>query len=155
MAASPGAPDAVQHCAAARLSLKAAAAGAAWCSAPSASPCACSQGRPPAPASGAGSEGRFAQKLDEDRWLAAFEVPGVAVALVRDGRPTWAKGYGQADMARGVAVTPDTVFQVGSISKSVDRLGRHATRAAGQARPRRTRGAVPHALAPATLAVRR
>jgi len=74
---------------------------------------------------GAGSAGvkGFAQRLDEDRWLAAFEVPGVAVALVRDGRPTWAKGYGQADQARGIAVTPDTVFQVGSISKPVTAWG--------------------------------
>ena len=74
-------------------------------------------------AAGPSGEGGFAQRLDEDRWLAAFEVPGVAVALVRDGRLTWAKGYGQADLARGVAVTPDTVFQVGSISKSVTAWG--------------------------------
>jgi len=69
-----------------------------------------------------GEEG-FAQRLNEDRWLAAFDVPGVAVALVRQGRPTWSKGYGQADLKRGVAVTPDTVFQVGSISKTVTAWG--------------------------------
>ncbi|MDP9467782.1 MAG: beta-lactamase family protein [Chloroflexota bacterium] len=69
-----------------------------------------------------GEEG-FAQRLDEDRWLAAFEVPGVAVALVRDGRLTWSKGFGQADLARGVAVAPDTVFQVGSISKPLTAWG--------------------------------
>ena len=74
-------------------------------------------------ASASGSEGGFAQRLDQDRWLAAFEVPGVAVALVSDGRPTWSRGYGQADLARGVAVTPDTVFQVGSVSKSVSAWG--------------------------------
>ncbi len=76
-----------------------------------------------APASAAGSQGSFAQRLDEDRWLAAFEVPGVSVALVRGGRLTWSEGYGQADTARGVAVTPDTVFRVGSISKSVTAWG--------------------------------
>jgi CubicO group peptidase (beta-lactamase class C family)/pimeloyl-ACP methyl ester carboxylesterase len=65
----------------------------------------------------------FAQRLDEDRWLAAFEVPGAAVALVRNGRLTWAKGYGKADLAGGVPVTPDTVFEVGSISKSVTAWG--------------------------------
>jgi CubicO group peptidase (beta-lactamase class C family)/pimeloyl-ACP methyl ester carboxylesterase len=65
----------------------------------------------------------FAERLDEERWLAAFEVPGAAVALVRDGRPTWAKGYGRADIAGGVPVTPDTVFEVGSISKSVTAWG--------------------------------
>ena len=74
-------------------------------------------------AAGHYGEGGFAQRLDEDRWLAAFEVPGVAVALVRDGRLTWSKGYGRAELARGVAVTPDTVFQVGSISKPLTAWG--------------------------------
>jgi CubicO group peptidase (beta-lactamase class C family) len=74
-------------------------------------------------AAGPSGEGGFEQRLDEDRWLAAFEVPGVAVALMRDGRATWSKGYGQADRARGVAVTPDTVFQVGSISKPLTAWG--------------------------------
>ena len=73
--------------------------------------------------SGAASQGGFAQHLDEERWLAAFEVPGVAVALVRDGQLTWSQGYGQASKASGSAVTPDTVFQVGSISKSVTAWG--------------------------------
>jgi CubicO group peptidase (beta-lactamase class C family) len=76
-----------------------------------------------ASAAGASGEGSFARHLDEDRWLAAFDVPGVAVALVRNGRPTWSQGYGQAIRARDVAVTPDTVFMVGSISKPVTAWG--------------------------------
>jgi len=76
-----------------------------------------SAGIPAPPASAAAGQDGFAERLDEDRWLSAFEVPGVAVALVRDGQSTWSKGYGKADTARGVAVTPDTVFRVGSISK--------------------------------------
>jgi CubicO group peptidase (beta-lactamase class C family) len=75
------------------------------------------------PASAASSAGAFARQLDEDRWLAAYDVPGVAVALVRDGHVTWSKGYGQAEAARGVPVTPDTIFQVGSISKPVTAWG--------------------------------
>lgn len=71
----------------------------------------------------AGGPATFERQLDEDRWLAAFEVPGVAVALVRDGQLTWSKGYGQADTARSVPVTPSTVFQVGSISKPVTAWG--------------------------------
>src|SRR5581483_9175023 len=74
-------------------------------------------------AAGPSGEEGFAQRLDEDRWLAAFQVPGVAVALVRDGRLTWSKGYGQADLARGVPVTPETVFQVGSVSKPLTAWG--------------------------------
>ena len=45
------------------------------------------------------------------------------MVLVRDGQLTWSKGHGQADTARGAAVTPDTVFRVGSISKSVTAWG--------------------------------
>ena len=69
------------------------------------------------------SERGFAQRLDMDRWLRAFEVPGAAVALVREGRVTWSRGYGQADRTRGVPVSPDTVFRVGSISKTVTAWG--------------------------------
>jgi CubicO group peptidase (beta-lactamase class C family) len=80
-------------------------------------------GLSPQPAPAASSSAVFARQLDEDRWLAAFEVPGVAVALVRDGHLTWSKGYGQADTTRGVPVTSDTIFQVGSISKPVTAWG--------------------------------
>jgi len=80
-------------------------------------------GLSPRPAPAASSSAGFARQLDEDRWLAAFEVPGVAVALVRDGHLTWSKGYGQADATRGVPVTSDTIFQVGSISKPVTAWG--------------------------------
>ena len=45
------------------------------------------------------------------------------MALIRDGQLTWSKGYGQADLARGMPVTPDTVFQVGSVSKPLTAWG--------------------------------
>lgn len=47
------------------------------------------------------------------------EVPGLAVALVRDGRVAWAAGFGVADRATGAPVTPETIFQVASNSKPV------------------------------------
>ncbi len=37
------------------------------------------------PARAADRSGGFARQLDEDRWRAAYEVPGVAVALVATG----------------------------------------------------------------------
>lgn len=45
-------------------------------------------------------------------------VPGVSVAVIHDGRIAWAKGYGLTAEG-GVAVTPTTPFQAGSISKPV------------------------------------
>jgi CubicO group peptidase (beta-lactamase class C family) len=37
-------------------------------------------------------------------------VPGVSIAIVENGRPTLAKGYGVRQMGRTDAVTPDTIF---------------------------------------------
>ena len=48
-----------------------------------------------------------------------FRVPGVAVACVRDGAIAWTLGCGYADVASETPVTGDTVFNIGSISKSV------------------------------------
>jgi CubicO group peptidase (beta-lactamase class C family) len=44
---------------------------------------------------------------------------GIAVAVVRDGRLVYSKGYGHADSAAKIAVDPDeTPFSIGSITKS-------------------------------------
>ena len=44
-------------------------------------------------------------------------TPGVALAVIRDGKIVYAKGYGLADLERNVPVTTTTVFDVGSIAK--------------------------------------
>ncbi|HEX8035950.1 MAG TPA: serine hydrolase [Ktedonobacterales bacterium] len=50
--------------------------------------------------------------------LAANHIPGATVAVVKDGQLLLAKGYGAADMARGIPVQADaTLFRVGSVSK--------------------------------------
>jgi CubicO group peptidase (beta-lactamase class C family) len=50
--------------------------------------------------------------------LREYAVPGVAVALIQKGRVVWMHGYGFANVASGTRVTAETVFNVGSISKS-------------------------------------
>lgn len=45
-------------------------------------------------------------------------VPGAGLALVTKGGVEWAGGVGKADVAKGVDVTADTMFRVGSITKS-------------------------------------
>lgn len=55
--------------------------------------------------------------------LERHAVVGVAVAEVRDGRIAWADGFGLADADRGIRVSTDTVFNVGSISKTVTAWG--------------------------------
>jgi CubicO group peptidase (beta-lactamase class C family) len=55
--------------------------------------------------------------------LKEFAVSGAAVALIRNGEVTWMQGFGVADDESGRPVTPETVFNVGSISKTVTAWG--------------------------------
>jgi CubicO group peptidase (beta-lactamase class C family) len=54
----------------------------------------------------------------EDR-LANCGVPGVSVAVFKDGEILWARGFGLADAETGRPVTAETLFQAASISKPV------------------------------------
>lgn len=47
-----------------------------------------------------------------------WKVPGVAVAIVKDGQVVYAKGFGFRDVKKGLKVTPDTLFAIGSCSKA-------------------------------------
>ena len=49
--------------------------------------------------------------------MARQKVPGVAVAIVRNGQPVKMEGYGFANVEHDVPVTPDTIFQSGSVGK--------------------------------------
>jgi len=58
-------------------------------------------------------ERRVAEVLD--RWPCA----GVAIAVVHDGSPKWFFSHGVADVGSGEPITEDTVFRIGSITKTV------------------------------------
>ncbi|HZT41525.1 MAG TPA: serine hydrolase [Chthonomonadaceae bacterium] len=47
-----------------------------------------------------------------------WKVPGLAVAIVRDGQVVHARGYGWRDLKDRRPVTPATLFAIGSITKS-------------------------------------
>ena len=51
-----------------------------------------------------------------------YKVPGVSVAVIADGRVEWARGYGVKEAGKSDPVTPETMFQAGSISKPVAAL---------------------------------
>lgn len=46
-------------------------------------------------------------------------IPGVSVAVLKDGRIVHSAGYGLADLENNVPVTPRTVFRFASISKAL------------------------------------
>ena len=44
-------------------------------------------------------------------------TPGVAIAVVQDGKPLLVKGYGFANLEHQIPVKPETIFQSGSVGK--------------------------------------
>ncbi len=48
-----------------------------------------------------------------------LHVPGVSIALIRDGQVAWSKGYGVADAATREPVTNATLFEAASMTKPV------------------------------------
>ena len=52
-----------------------------------------------------------------ERALASNTAPGFVLAVVRGGRAVYARGFGVANVARSVPVTPRTRFAIGSLSK--------------------------------------
>lgn len=49
--------------------------------------------------------------------MAHYNVPGVAIAILRDGRAESVRGYGAAIVDQSRPIGPDTLFSVGSVSK--------------------------------------
>jgi CubicO group peptidase (beta-lactamase class C family) len=52
-------------------------------------------------------------------FMAKYNVPGGAVAVVKDGRLVFAHGYGYADTTAGSPVQPYSLFRIASLSKQI------------------------------------
>jgi CubicO group peptidase (beta-lactamase class C family) len=50
-------------------------------------------------------------------------VPGVSIAVINDFEVEWTRGYGVLELGGNEPVTPDTLFQAGSVSKPVTAVG--------------------------------
>jgi CubicO group peptidase (beta-lactamase class C family) len=50
--------------------------------------------------------------------MKAWQIPGAAVAIVRNDKVVYAQGYGVKDLATNEPVTADTLFQIASTSKA-------------------------------------
>ncbi|UCG58209.1 MAG: beta-lactamase family protein [Phycisphaerales bacterium] len=68
-------------------------------------------------------EKAITRRLDEElapiiqKDLSRFNLPGMSIAVICDGKTIWAKGFGYADREKRVPATPETVYRVGSLSK--------------------------------------
>jgi CubicO group peptidase (beta-lactamase class C family) len=71
-------------------------------------------GPPPTPAAGpiAAAADAVAAKL-----IAGKHVPGAAIGVSSGGAVVFERGYGYADVAKKIPVTPDTRFEIGSVTK--------------------------------------
>jgi len=52
-------------------------------------------------------------------FMAATSTPGLAVAVVLNGQPSWSAGFGMADLENFVPVTSATLFRLASVSKPI------------------------------------
>lgn len=52
-------------------------------------------------------------------FMAKYNVPGVSVAITKDERLVYAKGYGLADKDKNVPVTTNSLFRLASVSKPI------------------------------------
>src|SRR5262245_42792140 len=59
---------------------------------------------------------RFEKQVDVLRNL--LHIPGMSAAIVKNQQVFWTKGFGFADLENRVAVTPDTIFHLASITKT-------------------------------------
>ena len=64
----------------------------------------------------------FAATDDFDRYvqlqIERQHIPGLSLAILRGDRVVKMRGYGLADVEQGVAATADTVYEIGSVTKS-------------------------------------
>ena len=62
----------------------------------------------------------FTNYIEEavERW----NIPGAAVAVVADGEVVYAEGFGVREIGKDDPVTPDTLFGIGSMTKSINAM---------------------------------
>ena len=54
-----------------------------------------------------------------ESWMEKKNVPGLAACIVKRDEVVWSRGYGMANMTKNIPFTPDTLFQIASISKVI------------------------------------
>src|SRR5690349_139935 len=76
---------------------------------------------PPAeiPITGAAVPGMESYDQVIPSFMRTYAVPGAAVAVMRDGKLIYARGFGYADVESKTVVQPDALFRIASMSKPI------------------------------------
>jgi CubicO group peptidase (beta-lactamase class C family) len=61
----------------------------------------------------------FSKRMNMEERMNVYNVKGVSIAVINNFQLEWAKGYGVIEAGLSRPVTPNTLFQSGSIGKSV------------------------------------
>jgi serine beta-lactamase-like protein LACTB, mitochondrial len=72
-----------------------------------------------APQKGFSPEQRQALEKAVAGFLSANHIPGLSAAVVLNGKPYWAQGFGAADLENYSPATSSTLFRLGSVSKPI------------------------------------
>jgi CubicO group peptidase (beta-lactamase class C family) len=59
---------------------------------------------------------RFREQLEADR--KRMKIPGLSAVILEDGDILWTQGFGFADVEHRVPATPDTLYQIASVTKT-------------------------------------
>ncbi|MFT4178976.1 MAG: serine hydrolase domain-containing protein [Thermomonas sp.] len=68
---------------------------------------------------GDGAASRAARDAEIERLMQPYtgDVPGASVLVLKDGKPVFRRGFGQADLARGTPAGPETNYRLASVTK--------------------------------------
>ena len=69
------------------------------------------------------TEDQLGARFSIEQRMHHYDVPGVSIAVFREGKIEWAKGYGFARPNENLPITKSTLFQAASISKSATAVG--------------------------------
>ena len=87
--------------------------------APPVSPPVTPPAQPELPISGAAVPGMAAYDQAITDFMRKYAIPGGAVAVLRDGKLIYARGFGYADVVNRTPVQPDALFRIASVSKPI------------------------------------
>ena len=68
-------------------------------------------------------ENQIPLRLTLQKLMELYRVPGLSIAVIDNFEIAWAKGYGVTEAGTSMPVTPQTLFQAGSVSKPVAAVG--------------------------------